>query len=329
MVFCSECGVQLRDRARFCGQCGARQGDLQAGTLLDGRYRVDGRIGSGAMGAVYRVWDLRLQGPRAVKEMSTADATDADRDETRVRFEREAQLLSRLRHPGLPRVQDCFSAAGRHYLVMDFVEGDNLETIVRRSGRPGLTEDHVVAIASQILDILEFLHGQPTPIVYRDLKPANAMITPLGNVVLVDFGIARPLSHAVGSSAVGTHGYCPPEQYAGCCDARSDLYALGATMHHLLSGHPSPVPFHFQPLGLSVPGLSPRLEAIVAKALAHQPHDRFPSARAMKQALVGLGADARHAPSMGELASAAPTTLLTVQGGGVADSRKMVSRKKE
>lgn len=291
-MFCSDCGAQIKEHARFCGQCGVRQGGLHVGALLDNRYRVDAPIGSGAMGEVFRAWDLRLQAPRAVKELSPAVATEAERDEARIRFTREAQLLSSLQHPGLPRVQDFFSDAGRHYLVMDFVEGDNLEEVVKRQGRPGLPEAQVVAIAVQILDILAFLHGQPSPIIYRDLKPANAILAPAERVVLVDFGIARPLSPASTGSAVGTHGYCPPEQYAGLCDARSDLYALGATMHHLLSGQPSPVPFQFAPLRNTAPHVSPRLERVVQQALAHHREDRFDSARSMKQALEAVVARA-------------------------------------
>ena len=320
-MFCSECGAHLREQARFCGKCGSKQGELHVGALLDGRYRVEARIGSGAMGAVYRAWDLRLQAPRAVKEMSAVDATAAERDETRARFLREAQLLSHLQHPGLPRVQDCFSAAGRHYLVMDLVEGDNLEETLRRHGRPGLPESQVIAIATQILDILEFLHGQPSPVIYRDLKPANAMVTPSGSVVLVDFGIARPLSPTSAPSAVGTHGYCPPEQYAGCCDPRSDLYALGATMHHLLSGRSSPVPFHFTPLSTAVPGVSPRVEQVVHQALSLQPEDRFDSARAMKQALETAIAEAsRPAPTVAPPARptrATPSAMLNPVDGSL------------
>jgi ABC-type sugar transport system substrate-binding protein len=201
------------------------------------RYRIEALLGQGGMGAVYRAWDTSLNIPVAIKE--NLDASP----EAQKQFGREAYMLARLSHPNLPRVTDYFFMPGQgQYLVMDFVEGEDLQAMLDRLG--ALPEPQVLNWTAQVCDALAYLHSQPSPIIHRDIKPANIKIRPDGRAILVDFGIAKVydplLATTIGAKAV-TPGYSPPEQYGGgTTDARSDIYALGATLYHLLTGHQPP-----------------------------------------------------------------------------------------
>lgn len=266
-------------------------GEPGPGTMLQGRYRMDGPLGTGGMGAVYRVWDVRLEAPRALKEMRRTGGSESENVDALARFKQEALILSRLQHPGLPRVQDFFEEGGRHYLVMDQVEGQDLEaylgTHLERCRGGGLPEALVLEFAMQILDILGFLHGQDPPIIHRDLKPSNVVRRYSdGRLVLVDFGTARITGPGVVTS-IGTAGYAPPEQYRGETECRSDLYSLGATLHHLLTGRAPEVPFEFPALEQVRPDLGPLLVEGVHRALRRLPGERFASAGEMKQFLAG------------------------------------------
>jgi formylglycine-generating enzyme required for sulfatase activity len=257
--------------------------------VLQDRYRIDGPLGSGAMGSVFRAHDLRLDTACALKQVTLHGLPPEARREALDRITAEARLLSRLAHQGLPRVHDVFSEGGRHYLVEDLVDGISLDAEVETRGRPGLHEQEVREIALAILDILEYLHSQQPPIVHRDVKPGNIMRErSSGRIVLIDFGIARQFATSTHTS-IGTWGYAPPEQYRGRAEPRSDLYALGASMHHLLSGRGPEVPFHFEPIGRLVPSVSPRLRDVIQIALAALPEGRYPHAAAMRDALRGHG----------------------------------------
>jgi basic membrane protein A len=207
---------------------------LQQGDVLNNRYRIVSLIGQGGFGAVYRAWDLRMNGVCVVKENleSTPESTS--------QFQREAQILFRLRHSGLPRVTDFFEIPGQGlYLVMDYIEGQNLEDIAASLGGK-ITEEDAVKWISQVCEALEYLHGQTPPIIHRDIKPQNIIITPQGEAVLVDFGVAKVYqAHqktTIGARAV-TPGFSPPEQYLQTgTDERSDIYSLGATLYALLTG---------------------------------------------------------------------------------------------
>ncbi|MBN1147608.1 MAG: serine/threonine protein kinase, partial [Anaerolineales bacterium] len=207
---------------------------LEPGEVVNNRYRIVKILGQGGFGAVYRAWDTNFNLPCALKENLET------RPEARRQFEREARMLRTMKHSNLPLVIDYFILPEKgQYLVMDYVEGQDLQQMVETSGGP-LPEAQVLNWISQICEALVYLHSQKPPIIHRDIKPANIRITPQGQAMLVDFGIAKlfdpGLETTTGARAV-TPGYAPFEQYGqGVTDQRTDIYALGATMYTLLTG---------------------------------------------------------------------------------------------
>jgi serine/threonine protein kinase len=232
------------------------------------------------MGSVYLAADIEQGNElRAVKEMLDRFVSDDDRLEGREWFAREASLLAELHHSCIPRIHDSFIEAGRYYLVLDFIEGRNLEEVLEREGTPGLAERRVMSWAAHLAELLTYLHGHTPPIIFRDLKPANVMVTDDGKLYLVDFGIARVFSVVRQGTMVGTPGYCPPEQYQGLAEPLSDLYALAATCHHVLSGRDPRLasPFSFPPIRGIVPQVSKATENLLVGALLIDPEQRGPS----------------------------------------------------
>jgi serine/threonine-protein kinase len=226
--------------------------------------------------------------------MSDAAITDAaERAEALDAFHREAHFLSSLDHANLPKVVDSFEADGKHYLVMEFVDGQTLEELVVDLGRP-LPPDTVLRLGVTLCTVLDYLHRHQPPIIFRDLKPGNIMLDRDGAVKLIDFGIARVFTPGKSrdTTSLGTKGYAAPEQYGkGQTDARSDVYALGATLHFLLTGRdPADDPFNFPPARRLNPDVSPALEATVARAVAASAADRWPTAREMRRALTRAAA---------------------------------------
>mgnify|MGYP005849442041 CR=1 FL=1 len=265
---------------------------LSAGQVLHNRYRVEQPLGQGGFGAVYRAIDLTLGVPCALKENTETSP------EARRQFLHEAGILATLRHAGLPRVTDYFAIPGQgQYLVMDLVTGEDLQTRLDRARR-GLPPSEVLAWMAQVCDALAYLHSRQPPVIHRDIKPCNILITPAGQAVLVDFGVAKRGDAAarttLGARAVSP-GYSPPEQYgAARTDARSDIYALGATLYALLTGA-QPVESVLRTVGTPLPppralnpAIPPALEAVVLKAMAILPGERYASAREFSQALQGL-----------------------------------------
>ena len=196
--FCSNCGAANRESAKFCPECGnplAKQssaGSLSLGTQLDRRYKVLSLIKSGGMGSVYKAKDIRLKRICAVKEMLGRHNNPEEEKYAVKRFEEEAYILANLTHSNLPTIIDYFVENGRYYIVMDFVSGIDLEEVLKIEGDPGLAEEKVVKYSIQVLDVLEYLHNQNPPIIYRDIKPSNIMIRESDNrAILIDFGIAR------------------------------------------------------------------------------------------------------------------------------------------
>ena len=270
---------------------------LEAGEVVEERYRVVRLLGQGGMGAVYRAWDMRLNRPVALKEMIPQLGLDADTlAELRQQFKQEAQILATLTHPSLVRVTDHFSWNDNEYLVMDFIEGESLADRIYREGPQ--PEPQVVSWAKQLLDALSYCHKQG--VIHRDIKPQNIVITPEGRALLVDFGLVKlwdpqdPHTRTVMRGA-GTPEYAPPEQYdigLGHTDHRSDVYSLGATLYQTLTGQAPPTatqrmasPSSFMPPRRINATVSPAIEKAVLKALEIAIDNRFQSAAEMAKAL--------------------------------------------
>ena len=265
---------------------------LKVGDVLNGRYPIQSILGEGGMGAVYKASDLSSSRIWAIKEMNDTYATEEERQQAVADFAREAELLSDLDHPNLPSVTHAFEEKGRHYLVMDLVKGRTWEDI-QEKGRQPLAE--ILDIVWQITEVLGYLHSRPRPIVFRDLKPANVMITPDGVVKLIDFGIARvfQVNKQNDTRAMGTPGYAAPEQYGkGQSDARTDIYALGVMMHQAITGvDPSLNPFKFAPVTSLASRTPESVAAIVAKAVETDREKRFANIEALRAALMALRDD--------------------------------------
>ena len=275
---------------------------LPLGTILQGQYRIVRVLGIGGMGAVYLAEDEQLFGKQwAIKELIDAFTNPQDRTAAWQQFQQEARILVALDHPNLPKIVRHFAEGGRLYLVMEYVDGQTLEEILSKTSGP-LPEAQVVDWMKQICGVLGYLHGCTPPVIFRDLKPDNIMLGRDNRIRLIDFGIARLFDphKQTDTLKMGTHGYAPPEQYAGMgrTDARSDIYGLGATMYHLLTNQvpveaiarvlPQPV-LLVSPRKLN-PFLSPASEQIILTAMAEHPDRRYQTAAQMEAALTGRAA---------------------------------------
>jgi serine/threonine-protein kinase len=277
---------------------------LQPGITLRDRYQIVGLIGAGGMGAVYLADDTRLEGRQcAIKEtMPLPTFGDAVAQAARKQFYQEASTLGRLDHPGLPKVNDFFSTEDRDYLVMDFVPGQNLLEILNEVRRTGcyLDEQTVLGWMDQLCNTLTYLHSRQPPVLHRDIKPANIKLTPEGHLKLVDFGLVKPLNPDDPTTLTGLQGagslpYAPLEQYVdylGHTNPTSDLYALGATLYHLLTGTvPASaqerflVPDSLRPPQEINPDISPGVAEAILAAMAPHPKDRPPSIAVWRQML--------------------------------------------
>ncbi len=282
------------------------EGLLPAGIQLQSRYKILGVIGIGGMGAVYKAQDLRFPGVLrlcAVKEMINT-ATDPQVRQMVVRnFEREASILATLSHPAVPQVYDYFTEGSRCYLVEEFVSGKDLEA--RLAEAEGFfPENQVVDWAVQLCEVLSYLHNhKPRPIIFRDLKPSNIMLDDHSRIRLVDFGIAKLFQSGEKGTMIGTEGYSPPEQYRGIAEPRVDIYALGATLHHLLSKQDPrlepPFSFHERPIHRTNPTVSRELVEAIDKALEYDVNKRWGSAEEFKRALAA-GMPAKAGGTQGE-----------------------------
>lgn len=323
---CPACGHQQPAASPYCAQCGSPMPGMGTGqlpphfALQQGRYVILARVGMGGMGAVYRAADTRLGNKAvAIKEMSDAAIPNPQQKQQAIAaFQQEAQMLAHLDHPNLPKVTDFFTENGKHYIVMEFVEGETLESYLQRQ-RVG--EAQVRLWAAQLLDVLGYLHRQNPPVIFRDLKPANVMLTPAGQLKLIDFGIARVFKAGKpGDTLVmGTPGYAAPEQHgAGQTDARSDIYSLGVVLHQALTGYdPSLTPFVLPPVHQFNPSVSPQMDQAIAKAIQTDRLQRFQSVDEFRAALaagaVAPGAQTVKTPSP----KSKPGKLLAVAAGAV------------
>jgi serine/threonine protein kinase len=270
---------------------------LSPETILQGRYRIVRQLGQGGMGAVYEAIDQRLDTTVALKETLFTD------ERLRKQFEREARLLARLHHPALPRVSDHFSEGEGQFLVMQFIPGDDLSEMMLRKRGP-FPADQVLTWADQLLDALDYLHTQDPQIVHRDIKPQNLKLTSRGQIILLDFGLAKGQAGDIsrvttGASIFGyTPNYAPLEQIQGLgTDSRSDLYSLGATLYHLMTGvkppdaltraaalvngQPDPLP----PASVANPAIAREIDSVLGKAMAQGREQRYATAADMRKAL--------------------------------------------
>jgi serine/threonine protein kinase len=266
---------------------------LQPGTTLQDRYLILGILGSGGMSSVYKGRDLHF--PNVTKLVAIKEMTSMLTDQTMyemvvTNFEREADLLATLSHPAIPRIYDYFTHKKSLYLVMEFIDGKDLEAILHEAD-DFLPVEQVVNWAIELCEVLSYLHHhQPEPLVFRDMKPSNVMVDQHDQIRLIDFGIARVFQPGQKGTMIGTEGYSPPEQYRGEASPAGDIYALGATLHHLLTRRDPRIepPFSFseRPVRELNPNVSPEFEAIINTALDYDPKKRYSTVEALKQALL-------------------------------------------
>src|SRR6266852_8091334 len=270
-------------------------GRLPPQSLLQQRYVIVGQAGKGGMGAVYQAVDTRETHRRvAINEMSQGHLSDAGLAEATAQFQREATLLGRLSHPNLPHIYDAFNERGRSYLVMDFIDGKTLLQLLKESGFRPLPVAQVLGYALQLCDVLAYLHQQHPPIIFRDLKPTNVMVTANGHVFLIDFGIARIFKEGQeqDTTLLGSPGYAAPEQHGSAqTNPRSDLYSLGATLHCCLTGRD---PYHaedrfaFPPVRQYNPQVPIEFDQLIQRLLALDEQQRPASAIEVQQALTKI-----------------------------------------
>jgi eukaryotic-like serine/threonine-protein kinase len=276
--------------------------ELLLHTLFRNRYFIMSKVGAGGFGSVYKARDIQ-NGDRlvAIKEVSLLGLHPQAMIEATTAFQREVSVLSQLDHPNLPHLYEYIQTPGHWYLVMDFIAGETLEEYQSKAPNGHLLLSEALDIGMQLCLVLDYLHSQQPPIVFRDLKPANIMRTPTGQLYLIDFGIARYFKpgQAKDTVALGSHGYAAPEQYGKAqTTPRADIYSLGAVLHQLLTARdPSEAPFRFQPLrpkSHSEPGslntgmvdvLVNKLETLITSMLAMDVNKRPPDVARVKQEL--------------------------------------------
>lgn len=317
-VLCPRCHKPNSSQAHYCIYCGMNivlNDDMPSD---DRRYFMTRVIKQGGQGSVFEGVDTEGR-VYAIKEMLDNFIDPQEREEAQRRFNAEAELLTRLQHPRIPKIYSHFTDEGRHYLTMDLVQGKDLEHILEEAGV--IPEEQVLEWALQICDVLNYLHGQG--LIYRDMKPSNIMVEPDGNIKVVDFGIAKVFKPTERGTQIGTPGYAPPEQYQGLATPRSDIYALAATLHHLLTGRDptQQPPFSFPSARDVNINVSRRTSDALDQALKMQPEERIASIsefRALLRPTGGLPAlQARVAAPSGSLqpatAAAQRSTASTAQ----------------
>nr|BBH89298.1 hypothetical protein KTC_40490 [Thermosporothrix sp. COM3] len=299
-MVCPYCNAPMRDGSRFCGRCGrhigqerrvsSSTGALTPGTRLQGgRYSIKKVLGDGGAGSALLATDVRLDKQVVIKELLSNEANVAGWQEEVKHFKQEVAILAHVDHPLMPGVTDHFQEGMRYFMAQEYIEGETLEERLQTLQHP-LQERDVLLYVSDILDLLAYLARLPTPLIHRDIKPANIILSDdEQGVHLVDFGIARAEQNKherrKRTERFGTAGYAPPELYQGEADPRSDLYALAATMHHVLTNRdPRNYPPFLYPSVRSLnPQLSPELEQVLERALLRDKEQRYQSAAAMKQ----------------------------------------------
>ena len=291
---------------------------LQPGQMLHDRYRIVRIIKSGGMGSVYEAIDTKLaDSPCAVKEIHEAAQASSSAEYVQGRFFEEMKALVALDHPSIPKVRDYLQDGPTIFIVMDLISGRSLEEeiVERRQAQTPPPVDHIVMDGVRLLETLTYLHGQDPPVIHRDIKPANILRdSRSGQIKLVDFGLARSLQGTQTQTVVGTMGYCAPEQLMGKSEERSDLYAVGVTLTHLLTGSPPEMDL-FEPRRPDLPGVRPGLVEIISKATQPKPAERYVTAQEMAQDLKAWllqAAPPSLAPAAAPLLANSPSPTLQV-----------------
>src|SRR6266446_7824456 len=296
-VTCFACGYPLQGRSRSAANRRASHPGYVQGELLRQRYHIISQAGQGGFGAVYKAADTQF-GNRlvAIKEMSQSALSPQQIAEATQAFKREALMLAGLNHPHLPSIYEHFIEGGQWYLVMDFIEGQTLEQYLKRVGTHSLSVEQVLDIGIQLCKVLGYLHTRHPPIIFRDLKPSNVMLTPEGEIYLIDFGIARHFKpgQVKDTIAFGSPGYAPPEQYGNTqTTPRADIYSLGALLHQMLTGHDplsnTPNMFTFPPLRLHEQPAG--LKELITRMLEMNPANRSANMAEVRRELQGIAAD--------------------------------------
>ncbi len=268
---------------------------LQPGDMLQERYRIVGTLGAGGFSSVYQARDMRFPNVTklcAIKEMVISAPDPKIRELTIQSFEREASMLAMLDHPAIPDVSDYFTEKDRSYLVLDLIRGKDLDRWLEERNEP-VDQETVIEWAIQLCDALAHLHHQkPKSIVFRDMKPSNIMLDQHNRIRLIDFGIAKIFEGGNKGTMIGTEGYSPPEQYRGMATPAGDIYALGATLHHLLTNQDPrlepPFTFTERPIRNKNKTVTPEFEAIIMRCLSYDPKERYENATALKETLQSL-----------------------------------------
>ena len=288
------------------------------GTVLDGKYEILKEIGRGGMSVVYLAMDLHLNKQWAVKEIKKKGGKKGEIIVNSLLA--EANLMKRLDHPALPRIVDIIDNGQTIYIVMDYIEGESLDKILDEYGVQ--SEELVISWAKQLCDALGYLHSQKPPIIYRDMKPGNVMLKPEGNIKIIDFGIAREYKeqNLSDTTVLGTRGYAPPEQYSGQTDQRSDIYALGMTMHQLLTGVDPRKGEVYAPVRQWNPKLSEGIELIIDKCTSPAPENRYQTCAELlydleHPDLITKGYKTKQKRRLGAFAAAAVIFIISLSGG--------------
>lgn len=259
---------------------------LEIGSVVDGKYKILNKIGQGGMSVVYLAMNERANKPWAIKEIRKDGVSNYE--VVKQNLIAETDILKRLNHPNLPSIIDVIDCEDTFLIVMDYIEGKPLSEALKREGAQ--PQEKVIEWAKQICDVLGYLHSRKPPIIYRDMKPSNVMLRPDGNIMIIDFGTAREYksSSIADTTCLGTQGYAAPEQFGGHgqTDGRTDIYCLGATLYHLLTGHnPCLPPYEMYPIRQWNPNLSSGLEQIILKCTQKNPNDRYQTCAELMYAL--------------------------------------------
>lgn len=307
---------------------------LKIGSVIDGKYKILNEIGHGGMSNVYLAINEKANKPWAVKEVRKS--LNRDFSLLRQSLIMETDLLKKLKHPNLPSIVDVIDSDENFLIVMDYIEGNTLERLLAEEGAQ--PQEKVADWALQLCDVLDYLHTRPAPVIYRDMKPSNIMLKSDGSVVLIDFGTAREFKeqNAADTVCLGTNGYAAPEQFGGMgqTDARTDIYCLGTTLYHLLTGHnPSEPPYEICPITKWNPALSTGLERIIQKCTQKNPEDRYQTVRELRYDLehykdLEVQAQRRYRARLrlfGAIAGLSLTCAVTGMGFSMAADRKQGS----